>query len=65
MSASAAETSAAASGWSAVAAAPTVSPCVAASAIAPRNSKNCVARRIVYGSPDCSISRSCAIFARM
>src|SRR5262249_34328929 len=43
----------------------TVSPSAPESAIPPRNSKNCVARTIEYGTPPASISFSWLTFARM
>ena len=57
-------TSAAAMGWMSTGARCTVSPSVAASAMRSTNSKNCVARRMVYGIGDSSINFSCATFAR-
>jgi hypothetical protein len=42
----------------------TVLPSVAAWAMLPTNSKNCVAWTIEYGRPESMMSFSCAIFAR-
>jgi hypothetical protein len=60
----AAATSAAAIGWISAVGRRTVSPWVASSAIAPTNSKNCVARTIEYGITDSSIRVSWATLAR-
>jgi hypothetical protein len=42
-----------------------VSPSAPESAMRPMNSKNCVARTIVYGIGPVLTSSSCATFARM
>ena len=65
MSARAAATSSAASGCMGAVESRTVSPSAPESAIPPRNSKNCVARTIVYGTPPASISFSWLTLARM
>src|SRR5262245_38532719 len=64
-SARAAATSSAASGCMGASGRRTVPPSSPDPAIAPRNSKNCVARTIVYGTLPPSISLSWATLARM
>ena len=64
-SARAAATSSAASGCMGAVESRTVSPSAPESAIPPRNSKNCVARTIEYGTPPASISFSWLTLARM
>src|SRR5215467_13896219 len=64
-SARAAATSSAASGCMGAVESRTVSPSAPESAIPPRNSKNCVARTIEYGTPPALIRPSWLTFARM
>src|SRR5262245_59259108 len=64
-SARAAATSSAASGCMGAVESRTVSPSAPESAIPPRNSKNCVARTIEYGTPPALIRLSWLTFARM
>src|SRR5262245_46765496 len=64
-SASAAATSSAASGCMGAVGRRTASPAAPEPARSPRNSKNCVARRIVYGTLPDLISPSWTTFARM
>src|SRR5215468_568453 len=64
-SARAAATSSAAIGCMGAVESRTVSPSAPDSAIPPRNSKNCVARTIEYGTPPAWISPSWLTFARM
>ena len=64
-SATAAATSSAAMGCMGADDSRTVSPSALDPAMAPMNSKNCVARTIVYGTPAALIRSSCATFARM
>jgi hypothetical protein len=51
-------------GWMRASDRRTVFPTVAAWAMLPTNSKNCVACTIEYGRPESLMSSSCAIFAR-
>ncbi len=63
-SATATATSEAATGWSRTGARCTTPSCVAPSVMDLRNSKNCVAWTIEYGTGELVMRSSCAIFAR-
>jgi len=65
MAANLAATSVPAIGWISAGGTRMLSPSAQESAMPPANSKNWVARRMVYGTPEAAIPLSCATLARM